>query len=81
MLKKEECVLSTEQRRNYAVVMGAHNMLRREECAPSMVLMSSTNDAAVKDVQSMLRKEECAPSMGQRSSANDAAAKDVQIML
>ena len=42
----EECATSMGRRANYAVVMGAHNMLRREECAPSMVLMSSTNDAA-----------------------------------
>jgi hypothetical protein len=48
------------QRPDDAVLKDAQVLLRREECASSMVQRLNTNDAVVKDAQIKLSKEEFA---------------------
>ena len=76
-LTKEECVIGTGQRSNYAAAKDAQIKPKKEECALDMGLRSHANDAAAKDAQIWFKKEECAWGMERR--LNYAAAKDARI--
>jgi hypothetical protein len=77
-LGKEEYALSMGQiMSNDAELEGAQVLLKRKECASSMVQQG--NDAALNVAQIKLRKEECASGTGQMS--NDAAVRDANVSL
>ena len=64
---------------NDAVMKGAQDLLKREECVLDMEQRENTNDAALKDVQTNPNKEEYARDMEHTATPTQLASVWVRI--